>query len=136
MITHFFILSDRGDSIIARAFRGQMIPDIADDYFQKVKTSKALVPVYKKYDLTVLTMQKFGLHFIITTPTNISPNFALNALSQTITLFKDFCGILDEESLRLNFVLIYELLDEIWVLFIFPHFYRTLDTFKTLMPLI
>ena len=28
-------------------------------------------------------------------------------------MFKDYCGILTEESIRANFILIYELLDEI-----------------------
>jgi AP-4 complex subunit mu-1 len=28
-------------------------------------------------------------------------------------LCKDYCGVLTEESIRLNFVLIYELLDEV-----------------------
>ena len=30
-------------------------------------------------------------------------------------LCKDYCGILNEEAIRLNFVLIYELLDEVLV---------------------
>ena len=30
-------------------------------------------------------------------------------------LCKDYCGILNEEAIRLNFVLIYELLDEVMV---------------------
>jgi AP-4 complex subunit mu-1 len=28
-------------------------------------------------------------------------------------IFKDYCGVLTEESIRVNFVLIYELLDEV-----------------------
>ena len=30
-------------------------------------------------------------------------------------LCKDYCGLLNEESIRLNFVLVYELLDEVMV---------------------
>ena len=30
-------------------------------------------------------------------------------------LCKDYCGVLNEEAIRLNFVLIYELLDEVLV---------------------
>lgn len=30
-------------------------------------------------------------------------------------LCKDYCGVLNEEAIRLNFVLIYELLDEVMV---------------------
>lgn len=36
----------------------------------------------------------------------------LEVLQRVQKIIKDFCGILSEESIRKNFVLIYELLDE------------------------
>eukprot|EP01087_Luapelamoeba_hula_P004597 TRINITY_DN14530_c0_g1_i1.p1 TRINITY_DN14530_c0_g1~~TRINITY_DN14530_c0_g1_i1.p1 ORF type:complete len:446 (+),score=73.19 TRINITY_DN14530_c0_g1_i1:127-1338(+) len=53
-----------------------------------------------------------GLYFVSTTRNNVSPAFSMELLLRLATLFKDYCGVLDEESLRKNFVLIYELLDE------------------------
>ena len=36
-------------------------------------------------------------------------------LYRIASLCKDYCGILNEEAIRLNFVLVYELLDEVLV---------------------
>lgn len=56
------------------------------------------------------------MFFIFTTNVNVSPSFSLELLTRITKLIKDYCGVLSEESIRKNFVLIYELLDEIMVL--------------------
>lgn len=43
---------------------------------------------------------------------NVSPSSTIELLNRIIQVFKDYCGILTEESIRKNFTLIYELLDE------------------------
>ena len=43
------------------------------------------------------------------------PALALELLGQIVGRINDFCGSLEEETLRTNFVLIYELIDEIIV---------------------
>jgi len=43
----------------------------------------------------------------------IIPSLALELLGQIVGRIHDFCGALEEENLRTNFVLIYELIDEI-----------------------
>ena len=45
----------------------------------------------------------------------IIPSLALELLGSIVGRIHDFCGILEEENLRTNFVLIYELIDEIIV---------------------
>ena len=40
---------------------------------------------------------------------------ALEMLNAIVGRIHDFCGLLEEENLRTNFVLIYELIDEIIV---------------------
>ena len=45
----------------------------------------------------------------------IIPSLALELLGQIVGRIHDFCGALEEENLRTNFVLIYELIDEIVV---------------------
>ena len=44
---------------------------------------------------------------------NVSPNFIIELLNRLTRVFKDYCGVLSEESIRKNFILIYELLDEV-----------------------
>lgn len=41
---------------------------------------------------------------------NIAPAFALELLDRLAKEIKDFCGIINEEVLRKNFILIYEVL--------------------------
>jgi AP-4 complex subunit mu-1 len=43
---------------------------------------------------------------------NASPAGSLELLNRLAKVFKDYCGVLTEESIRRNFILIYELLDE------------------------
>lgn len=63
-----------------------------------------------------------GLLFVATTRVNVSPSLVLELLQRIARVVKDYLGILNEESLRKNFVLVYELLDEVivsmlWYLF-------------------
>jgi AP-4 complex subunit mu-1 len=37
----------------------------------------------------------------------------MDILYRMMKVFRDFCGVLNEESIRKNFVLIYEIIDEI-----------------------
>jgi len=56
-----------------------------------------------------------GLLFVATTRANVSPSLILELLQRIARVIKDYLGILSEESLRKNFVLVYELLDEVIV---------------------
>lgn len=59
-------------------------------------------------------MKKKELYFVISSlKRNLSPSLALELLENIVNRIHDFCGGIDEELLRTNFVLIYELMDEI-----------------------
>lgn len=60
-------------------------------------------------------MKVVGLLFVATTRTNISPSLVLELLHRIARVIKDYLGVLNEDSLRKNFVLVYELLDEVIV---------------------
>jgi AP-4 complex subunit mu-1 len=45
----------------------------------------------------------------------VSPSLSFEILNRITKLIKDYCGMLSEDSIRTNFVLIYEILDEIMV---------------------
>jgi AP-4 complex subunit mu-1 len=49
---------------------------------------------------------------VATTHVNASPLLILELISCLMRVIKDYCGVLTEESIRKNFLLIYELLDE------------------------
>ena len=42
----------------------------------------------------------------------MSPSTTIDVLLNLAKVVKDFCGVLNEEALRKNFVLVYEIIDE------------------------
>lgn len=46
---------------------------------------------------------------------NVSPSLLLELLQRIARVTKDYLGVLNEDSLRKNFILVYELLDEVIV---------------------
>lgn len=113
MFSQFFILSKRGDSIVLRDYRGDIIKNTPELFFRHVKSVKGdCQPFFFLDGITYIYIKTAGLYFVCTTKTNISPFTAVEMLTRLSKLFKDYCGLLTEEALRKNFVLIYELLDE------------------------
>jgi Clathrin adaptor complex small chain len=62
--------------------------------------------------INYMYIKKNGLYFLFTSKTNVSPAMVTELLVCITKVFKDYCGVLTEESIRSNFVLLYELLDE------------------------
>jgi AP-4 complex subunit mu-1 len=43
---------------------------------------------------------------------NFSPTYVVDLLLRLANIVKDFCGVISEEGIRKNFVLVYEVIDE------------------------
>jgi AP-4 complex subunit mu-1 len=54
-----------------------------------------------------------ALFIVATSRFNVSPSYILELLNRIFVIIKDFLGIVTEEMVRKNFVLVYEILDEI-----------------------
>lgn len=115
MITQFFVLSPRGDAIISKQYRGDAVAGIAEIFFRKVKFWEGgdAPPVFNVDNTHFLYVKKNGLYFVVTTKFNVSPAMTLELIERLTKVFKDYCGVLTEESMKKNFILIYELLDEV-----------------------
>ena len=113
MLSQFFVLSARGDTIIAKDFRGDLKRTTSEVFFRKVKfwTGDA-PPVFNVDGVNYFYTKKFGMYFVTTTKYNVSPSFVFDALYRMMKVFRDYLGVLSEESIRKNFVLIYEVIDE------------------------
>ena len=57
--------------------------------------------------------KKFGIYFVATTKMNVAPSSIMDIIYRMMKIFRDYCGVLNEESIRKNFVLIYEIIDEV-----------------------
>lgn len=115
MISQFFILTPRGDSIVSRDYRGDVVRGTAEIFFRKVKTWPGgdPPPVFSMENIHFLHVKRNNLWFVCTTKFNVAPGMVLELLTRISNLLKDYCGVLTEEAIRVNFVLVYELLDEV-----------------------
>ncbi|KMT19719.1 hypothetical protein BVRB_1g007740 [Beta vulgaris subsp. vulgaris] len=118
MISQFFVLSQRGDNIVFRDYRGDVPKGTTEIFFRKVKFWKEdgeeeAPPVFNVDGVNYFHVKIVGLLFVATTRANVSPSLIMELLQRIARVTKDYLGILSEESLRRNFVLVYELLDEV-----------------------
>lgn len=89
-------------------------------------------PVFRMPDgQSYLHINRNGLIFACATCTNVSPCTVIELLSRIAKVFKDYCGTLSEEAIRKNFILLYELLDEM-IDYGYPQLTRT----ETLKPFV
>ncbi|KAK3024924.1 hypothetical protein RJ639_043239 [Escallonia herrerae] len=118
MISQFFVLSQRGDNIVFRDYRGDVQKGSAEIFFRKVKFwredgEEEAPPVFNVDGVNYFHVKVVGLLFVATTRANVSPSLVLELLQRIARVIKDYLGVLNEDSFRKNFVLVYELLDEV-----------------------
>lgn len=71
-------------------------------------------PFFEVNGVQFAHIKKKELYFVVSSlKRGLSPSLALELVDNIISRIHDFCGGIDEELLRTNFVLIYELMDEI-----------------------
>jgi len=115
MISQFFILSARGDTIINRDFRQDLVKNTPEIFFRNVKLHiDDAPPIFNLDGVSYAHLKKdTGLFLVATTRSNMSPSYLIELLNKIFKIIKDFCGVLTEESIRKNFILIYEIIDEL-----------------------
>ncbi|KAL5992662.1 AP-4 complex subunit mu [Asimina triloba] len=98
--------------------RGEVQKGSAEIFFRNVKFWKGdegeeAPPVFNVDGINYMHVKVAGLLFVATTRVNVSPSLVLELLQRIARVIKDYLGVLNEDSLRKNFVLVYELLDEV-----------------------
>ena len=69
-------------------------------------------PIFPVDGVHYISLDQSGIFFVFTATGSLSPVWAVDLLNKLVKAFKDFCGQLSEESLRRNFIMVYELIDE------------------------
>nr|XP_046266506.1 AP-4 complex subunit mu-1 isoform X2 [Scatophagus argus] len=115
MISQVFILSSKGDHLIYKDFRGEAGSDVQNIFYEKVTALTGDQPpvVMNHKDLHFVHVRQGGLYWVATTTADSSPFTIIEFLNRLAALVKDYCGSLSEQSVQMNFALIYELLDEV-----------------------
>ena len=112
--SQLFILSKRGDIIFFRDFRHD-IKKSNDIFFHNLNfltEEENVPPIFNIDGINFLHRKTQYLYFVISTLNNFSPNYYLEIIDQLMTRIEDLLGDLTEESIRQNFILVNEIIDE------------------------
>ena len=109
-----FITDLRGKPLIHRNYRGNIPLSITDE-FQRILVEQEeaeLNPIIIDKGVTFAFVQHNDLYLLSVTKQNANVMLILNFLHKIVNVFTEYFEELEQESIRDNFVLIYELLDE------------------------
>lgn len=130
MISAFFIFNQKGEVIISRILRPDLKRSIADVFrIQVVSNSDVRSPIITLGSTSFFHVRTNNLYVVAVTKTNANAAMVFEFCYRFISISKSYFGKVDEESVKNNFVLIYELIDEI-IDFGYPQ-NSEIDTLKT-----
>ena len=112
--SQIFILSRRGDILFFRDFRKD-IRKSNDIFFHNLNIlneEEYIPPIMNIEGINFIHRKTEYLYFVISTLSNFSPNYYLEIIDRLMTVIEDHLGDLSEETIRKNFLVIYEIIDE------------------------
>lgn len=114
MISAIFVYNLKGDVLISRLYRHDLRRSVADAFrIQVISNPESNMPVLTIGSTTFLHIKHENLYIVAITRVNANAALVFEFLQRIVSLGTSYFGRFDEESVKDNFVLIYELLDEI-----------------------
>ncbi|KAE8441103.1 hypothetical protein EG329_005870 [Mollisiaceae sp. DMI_Dod_QoI] len=103
-----------GENLIFRAFRNDCRPRLADVFrIQVISNAQVRSPILTLGSTTFSHVKHENIYLVAITKSNANAALVFEFLYRLIALGKGYFGKFDEEAVKNNFVLVYELLDEI-----------------------
>ncbi|KAE9324261.1 AP-2 complex subunit mu [Phytophthora fragariae] len=116
MISALFLISQKGEVVLNRFYRDDVSRRAADSFRLQVIAAKetgTLPPVKVIDGCSFLYTRHENLYLVAVSRANINPALVFQFLYQLNVIFKEYFGKkYNEETIRDNFTLVYELLDE------------------------
>ncbi|XP_006457787.1 hypothetical protein AGABI2DRAFT_63164, partial [Agaricus bisporus var. bisporus H97] len=110
----FFIFNQKGEVLISRLYRTDFKRSIADVFrIQVVSNADVRSPIITLGSTSFFHVRVNNLYVVAVTKTNANAALVFEFCYRFINIAKSYFGKVDEESVKNNFVLIYELIDEI-----------------------
>jgi AP-1 complex subunit mu len=114
VLSALFIMDMKGKVIVCRNYRGDIPIGVADKFSLHIQENDEtdLRPVFTEDGITYVYIKCNNVLLLAITKRNSNITLILFFLYRLAQVFKDYFGDLEEESIRDNFVVVYELLDE------------------------
>ncbi|KAL4916800.1 Mu homology domain-containing protein [Aspergillus aurantiobrunneus] len=114
MLSGILIFNQKGENLIFRAFRNDCRPRLADIFrIQVISNPQVRSPILTLGSTTFSHVKHENIYIVAVTKSNANAALVFEFLYRLVLLGKSYFGKFDEEAVKNNFVLIYELLDEI-----------------------
>ncbi|KAF7513283.1 hypothetical protein GJ744_009704 [Endocarpon pusillum] len=114
MLSGILVFNQKGENLIFRAFRSDCRPRLADVFrIQVISNSQVRSPVLTLGSTTFSHVKHENIYLVAVTKSNANAALVFEFLYRLTALGKGYFGKFDEEAVKNNFVLVYELLDEI-----------------------
>ncbi|TQV91530.1 AP-2 complex subunit mu-1 [Cordyceps javanica] len=114
MLSGVLIFNQKGENLIFRAFRNDCRPRLADVFrIQVISNAQVRSPILTLGSTTFSHVKHENIYLVAITKSNANAALVFEFLYRLIQLGKGYFGKFDEEAVKNNFVLVYELLDEI-----------------------
>mmetsp|Transcript_22706 Transcript_22706/g.27437 ORF Transcript_22706/g.27437 Transcript_22706/m.27437 type:complete len:450 (-) Transcript_22706:453-1802(-) len=110
-----YFLTLRGEVIISRVYRDDVGRKMADAFRTEILQSRELVgnPVRHLGACSFMYTRCNDIYILAVTKSNANCTMALKFINSVVSLLKSYFNSFCEDSIKDNFVLIYELLDEV-----------------------
>jgi len=115
MISALLFINQKGEVVISRMYRDGFSRSVADTFRSQILGSKDIgrSPVKIIGDTCFMYIKTGNMFVVAVTSGNAQAAMTFQFLHSCVTVLKNYFGAFDEDSIRNNFVLIYELLDEV-----------------------
>ncbi|CAL4206675.1 unnamed protein product, partial [Meganyctiphanes norvegica] len=115
-ISAVYILDVKGKVLISRNYRGDIDMGVIEKFMPLVMEREDdgnLAPMIQTQDAIFCFIKVSNLYIVSTTIINANISLVFSFLHKLVAVFGDYFKEIEEESIRDNFVIIYELLDEL-----------------------
>ncbi|ANQ10357.1 Clathrin-adaptor medium chain [Plasmodium coatneyi] len=113
-ISAIFIIDMKGKVIINRNYRGEVNLNLTEVFYNCVidQEDNLIKPIFHVNGLTYCWVAYNNIYILAVTRKNSNATLIITFLYKLIQVLKDYFKVLEEESIKDNFVITYELLDE------------------------
>ncbi|KAK5680762.1 clathrin associated protein complex medium subunit [Elasticomyces elasticus] len=114
MLSGILLFNQKGELLILRAFRQDMRPRLADVFrIQVISNAQIRSPILTLGSTTFSHIKSDNIYVVGVSKGNVNSALVFEFLYKLVSLGKSYFGRFDEEAVKSNFVMVYELLDEI-----------------------
>ena len=112
MLSGILVFNQKGENLIFRAFRNDCRPRLADVFrIQVISNAQVRSPILTLGSTTFSHVKHENIYLVAITKTNANAALVFEFLYRLVGLGRGYFGKFDEEAVKNNFVLVYELLD-------------------------